>query len=85
MIKELSEKALKRRKVILLAVEDYFGAKIAEDSFKRIVSAIKSGSTKDLSEEERSAAWHVSGNLKDEVYVKSLMTVEGAELAPTLF
>ena len=72
MAKPLSDKNLEKRKLILKAVEDYFGRKIEEDSFRKIVAALKSGSTKDLTEEERRCAWTVDVNLKDPVYIANL-------------
>ena len=68
----LSEATLEKRKLLLKAVTDYFGEKIPEDSFKRIVAALKSGSTLGLDEDERKAAWAIKTNLEDEMYRNSL-------------
>lgn len=71
-IRHLSEKESLKRRLILKATEDYFGERIEEGIFGRVVKAVRNKSTLGLNEEERKAAWTIQTNLTDEVYIASL-------------
>ena len=74
----LSEATLEKRKLLLKAVTDYFGEKIPEDSFMRIMAAIKRNSTLGLDETERKAVWSIRTNLEDETY-RNFLALDRAE------
>lgn len=70
-LKLLSEKTLDRKRAQLKAVEDYYGARIPEEQFNKILKAVKSGNTKDLTDQEQSDVWRIRVNLEDQVYTGS--------------
>lgn len=75
MVKALSNKELGKRKVTLRAIEDYFGERISETSFKKILARIQGKKVNLDTGEEIKAAWATKQNLDDKVYVKSLSTL----------
>lgn len=74
MVKQLTSQELQRRKNTLKAIEDYFGEKISEGSFKGILARVQGKRGELETDEEIKAAWSIKQNLSDEVYVRSLST-----------
>jgi hypothetical protein len=72
MVKALSQKELAKRKLHLRAIEDYFGERVPEASFKRILASVQGKRIHLETPEEIKAAWSIKQNLEDEVYVKSV-------------
>lgn len=72
MAKVLTQKTLDRKRAYLKAVEDYYGARIPEEQFKKILHAVKTGNTEDLTDEEQSDVWRIRVNLADPVYIGNL-------------
>ncbi len=72
MVKALSSKELAKRKLYLNAIEDYFGERIPEASFKRIWARVQGKRVELETAEEIKAAWSIKQNLEDEVYINSL-------------
>lgn len=68
----LSEQSLLKRRAQLKAIADYYGHKLKEDDFSRILKAVKTRNTSHLTDEEQSDVWRIRKNLEDGDYVKSL-------------
>ena len=71
-LKLLSQKTMDKKRAQLKAVEDYYNERIPEDKFKRILTAVKTGGTTNLTDEEQSDVWRIRTNLNDPLYIGSL-------------
>lgn len=71
MVKPLSQKTKDRKRAYLKAIEDYFGERLPEPQFKKILAAVKSGDTRYLTDQEQADVWRIRTNLKDQTYLAS--------------
>lgn len=72
MVKILSPQELQKRKTTLWAIEDYFGERISNEQFDRILKRIQGKDIELTVDEDIKAAWCIKTNLGDKEYVKSL-------------
>ena len=80
-MRTLTEATLVQRRLVRLAVEDYFGVPIHEHLQKRLVLALR-GDHVALTLEEKDILERVKTNLGDPVYAASLLCGEASFSSP---